>query len=89
MFISDVVEYFLGGILHIIKVIVIKDPCKKCLVKACCSDRCNSSLEIEKLILPYQKILYAKIEAWVMVCTTLGISCLLIMIFIKDVLNIR
>lgn len=40
-FIKDTSYLFKEGFLHIIITLRAKDPCKKCLVKACCSERCE------------------------------------------------
>jgi len=37
--------------LNIIATLLAKDPCKKCLVSACCSDICEERVLLENLIM--------------------------------------
>jgi hypothetical protein len=37
--------------LHIIATLLAKDPCKKCLVSACCSNKCEEKVILENLIM--------------------------------------
>lgn len=37
--------------LHIIATLLAKDPCKKCLVSACCGDKCEERVMLENLIM--------------------------------------
>jgi len=43
-FIVDSSHMFKDGFIHIILTLFAKDPCKKCLVKACCSDICEHKI---------------------------------------------
>ena len=44
-----------------VKLLFIKDPCNKCLVKACCSSICMDRREFNNLIDPYDNLRYRKI----------------------------
>jgi len=44
----------------ILTVLVIKDPCKKCLIRACCNKKCEERLFLEKFILKGDNTLYFK-----------------------------
>lgn len=49
-------------ILHrLIKLFLMKDPCKKCLVKACCLEKCDEIIYIENYIAPYNSLKEIKI----------------------------
>ena len=41
----------------------LKDPCRNCVVKACCSDKCEVVVEIDKFLFPHETIQEKKILA--------------------------
>ena len=48
----------------IIAVILAKDPCKECIVKACCSNTCELRFDFEKFILRGSTFRERKLFAW-------------------------
>jgi len=66
-----IIESLWDGIVQIVGPMTIQNPCKKCLVKACCSVKCETTIKIERLIWPHNKIVYAKISSWMIVGSTL------------------
>jgi hypothetical protein len=36
--------------------LTLKDPCKKCLVRACCSQECEHKIMVNNFIFPYDKV---------------------------------
>jgi len=58
-------------------IILIKDPCKNCIVKACCTDKCKERIYLENFVLKGETIFNQKFLAWF-----LAIYCLAILIFL-------
>lgn len=56
----------------------MKDPCKKCIVKACCSEKCEIVVEIENACFPYgslkekKRMSYAILFSWI--CVFISVS---------------
>lgn len=52
------------GIL-IFSIITAKDPCKKCIVRSCCTEKCEERIYLENFILKgNKKLIYTKMWAW-------------------------
>ena len=50
--------------LNIYYALAIKDPCKNCIVKACCSKKCEVVIAIDNFIFPHDSLKSKKIDAW-------------------------
>lgn len=63
--------------LHIVwRSLFLKDPCKKCIVKACCTEQCDEKTELLHFIFPHNSINQTKTLAWI----TLFNMCILLII---------
>ena len=49
----------------------LKDPCNKCLVKACCSEKCEIVIAIDNFLFPHDTITEKKRMAWVVIISIL------------------
>jgi len=75
---------FIEIILSVIEVILSKDPCKKCLVKSCCSDKCKERIYFETFILRGESLIYRKILVWFLAIYAPGIIIYLIISMFKN-----
>jgi len=69
---------FIESTLYIIEVILSKNPCKKCLVRACCSDKCEERIYFESFILRGESLWDKKLSAWFLAIYVPGITLYLI-----------
>jgi hypothetical protein len=48
------------------KTLFIKDPCKKCIVRACCNNKCDTKIYFKKFIYPFNSndLWQKKLIAW-------------------------
>lgn len=72
----------------LIKVFFIKDPCKLCLVRACCLEACDEVNSLKKFIEPYESVKEVKfIYSCVLYCwlSALGTTIYLIIKGIKAI----
>lgn len=53
--------YFKDALIMLIANLFLKDPCEKCIVKACCSERCEIKVQTINMMLPHKTILHAKV----------------------------
>jgi len=53
--------------------LIAKDPCKKCLVVACCKNKCEEKVLFENFILRGQPLIYRKILAGFIVLLLIGL----------------
>ena len=49
-------------IFNIWTLITFKDPCKKCIVRACCSDWCEHKTLLTNFIFPYNIIYHSRLQ---------------------------
>jgi len=49
----------------------LTNPCKKCIVQACCSDKCELVISIDNFIYPHEKISEKKMWAWIFIISVL------------------
>jgi len=52
---------FKDSFMMIVAYLFLKDPCEKCIVRACCSERCEIKVQTINMIMPHKTILYAKL----------------------------
>ena len=57
----------IAHILDPLYVLFIKDPCKKCIVKACCTDPCEVVVVLKNYIFPFDTLAEKKKMAWICV----------------------
>ena len=60
-------QIIIATIFDPIACLFIKDPCKNCLVKACCSDPCETSIVIKNYCYPFESLQEKKLAAWMVV----------------------
>lgn len=56
-----------------ISIVTAKDPCKKCLVTACCIDKCEERILLENFILKGDTLKERKLMAWFFIIYVPGI----------------
>jgi hypothetical protein len=74
------------GCRNIYKAIILKDPCKKCIVQACCSELCKEKKELNIFIFPHENLKSLKFFAWL---TTISVFISLLSLgsmIIRDVI---
>lgn len=69
--------------IFILAIITAKDPCKKCIVKACCTEKCEERIYIENFILKGDTLLYKKFLVWFVIIYIPSILIILIYDTIK------
>ena len=47
-----------------------KNPCKKCLVRPCCSDRCEAVIVFENFYWSYKESFFKRVLAWSIISST-------------------
>lgn len=73
---------FKDGFLMLVANLFLKDPCKKCLVRACCSDQCEIKIQTINMMLPHKTILHAKLfSIAILSCFTFSILSLTLSLF--------
>jgi hypothetical protein len=55
------------GIMEIFETVISKDPCDKCLVKACCKTDCNDKQSMDIFIFPHASLRDKKLAAWLVI----------------------
>jgi len=68
------IQTFFYILMEPFQLMFMKDPCKQCLVKACCSDKCEMVADMEKFFFPDRTIKEIKQTARLKVfslCTSL------------------
>ncbi len=60
----------------------VKDPCKQCIVKACCSLSCEDRLDFNRYIYPNKTILGLRVIS----CTVLGSVISLALTIISEII---
>jgi len=83
-FILELLELFGIGIRNMWRIIFVKDPCKKCIVKSCCSELCDKKIYFNGVIHPASNVLEAKILAWVVLISLVGDIAVLITMSIGE-----
>ncbi|MFW9871557.1 MAG: hypothetical protein ACFFG0_00455 [Candidatus Thorarchaeota archaeon] len=77
-------EMFDELIIKSILVILTRDPCKKCLVSACCSQMCEERSLIENFIGRSSSLKSRKRIAWyILTFITIYIPCVIFVLFYK------
>jgi len=71
--ICSILEFFIEssitlghGCRDIYKGIILKDPCKKCIAQACCSELCKEKKELNRFIFPHENLKSLKVYAWIL-----------------------
>jgi len=73
---------FKDGFLMLVSNLFLKDPCKKCLVRACCSDQCEIKIQTINMMLPHKTILNAKLFSMaILSCFAFAILSLTLSLF--------
>lgn len=73
---------FKDGLMMLIANLFLKDPCKKCLVRACCSDQCEIKIQTINMMLPHKTILHAKLfSIAILFCFTFSILSIILSLF--------
>ena len=67
----------------IFTIITAKDPCKKCIVKACCTEKCEERIYLENFVLKGDTIFHTKFLAWFIIIYIPSVSIILIYDTIK------
>ena len=63
--------------------LTLKDPCKMCLVKACCSNKCEDKIYVEKLIFPYDSVKEKKMYSYIvlfLMCWAAGLPLFIVLV---------
>ena len=68
------------------KILTIKDPCKKCLVRACCTEICAESEYSNRLKLPHKTLREAKLFTGVLFFSVIVAHLTIIIVLIKKVI---
>jgi len=76
-FIIDSSHLFKEGFLNIIITLFARDPCKKCLVRACCSERCEHKTHYSNFCNRDGGIIFERICAYSVI-----FSCIMIIVAI-------
>jgi len=63
----DAVEIIKDMGIVLIAIIILSDPCKKCLVQACCSDKCEERIILENFVTKGESLAKKKFFAWFMI----------------------
>lgn len=70
--------------IFVLAIITAKDPCKKCIVKACCTEKCEERICLENFILKGDNTLfYTKFITWFIIIYIPSILIILIYDTIK------
>ena len=62
----------------VIAMILAKNPCKKCIVQACCSERCEERTVFENFILRGETLKHQKLFAWAIAIYVPSVICTLL-----------
>ena len=75
-------KYFYNVYVCEVHILTLKDPCKECIIKACCSEKCNEYHYVQKISYPFLSLRTKKI--WIvshLIGHTSGIIILIYSIF--------
>jgi len=70
-------ESFKKVIKKIITSLYIKNPCKKCLVRACCSQTCEKKNYYISFCFPFNSIFFNRLIAYSLIFDIFGVSWLI------------
>lgn len=52
---------FKNAFIMLVANLFLKDPCKKCIVRACCSESCEIKVQTINMMMPHKTILHAQL----------------------------
>ena len=73
---KKILNYLYDFILKYYTILTMKDPCEKCLVKACCSTACEYKTVLDNFIYPHSSIKMKKFVTWCWVITVIYVVVL-------------
>lgn len=62
-----IVNEFLSGLNIVWNCLFIKDPCKKCIIRVCCSKECDQRITFLYYLSPFNNAITARMSAWAVV----------------------
>jgi len=61
----------------------LTNPCDKCLVKACCNEKCEIVIAIDNFLFPHETIKEKKYMAWLVIVSCFVSITFLVLLFTK------
>lgn len=71
-------------ITDILQSLKLKDPCKKCLLKVCCSEICEEKEKVNRFIFPQSSVRVIRYMAWLSITSTVICISTIIISIIKS-----